>query len=43
MSAMDFGLQINYSGNIYSQKNGPNRNFAEYWERMPVDKAFYKI
>ena len=39
----DFGLQINYSGNIYSQKNSPQSDFAELWERMPVDKPSTKF
>ena len=36
VSAMDVNLSINYNGDTYSQMNGPNRNFMEYWERMPV-------
>ena len=30
-----FGLKTNIEENIYSQKNNPNSNFAELWERMP--------
>jgi hypothetical protein len=29
-------LSIDYKDDIYSQMNGPNRQFMEYWERMPI-------
>lgn len=29
-------LFIDYKGDRYSQMNGPNQEFMEYWERMPV-------
>jgi len=34
--AMDVTLSIDYKDDIYSQMNGPNRDFMEYWERMPI-------
>jgi hypothetical protein len=34
--AMDVILSIDYKDDIYSQMNGPNRQFMEYWERMPI-------
>ncbi len=34
--AMDVTLSIDYKDDIYSQMNGPNRQFMEYWERMPI-------
>lgn len=34
--AMDVTLSIDYKNDIYSQMNGPNRQFMEYWERMPI-------
>lgn len=38
----DFGLQLDYKGNLYSQKQ-PQANFAELWERMPVEKPATKF
>ena len=38
----DFGLQLDYTGNLYSQKQ-PQANFAELWERMPVEKPATKF
>ena len=34
--AFDVALTVDYKGDRYSQMNGPNREFMEYWERMPV-------
>ena len=34
--AIDVTLSIDYKDDIYSQMNGPNRDFMEYWERMPI-------
>jgi hypothetical protein len=34
--AMDVTLSIDYKDDIYSQMNGPNMQFMEYWERMPI-------
>jgi len=34
--AMDVILSIDYKDDIYSQMNGPNRQFMEYCERMPI-------
>ena len=34
--AMDVTLSIDYKDDRYSQMNGPNRPFMEYWERMPI-------
>ena len=30
-----FGLKTDIHDNVYSQKNSPDSEFAEYWERMP--------
>ena len=37
--AMDVTLSIDYKDDIYSQMNGPNRQFMEYWERMPISSS----
>ena len=42
LGAYDFGLQLDYKGNLYSQKQ-PQANFAELWERMPVEKPATKF
>ena len=33
--AWRFGLKTDIDENVYSQKNNPDDEFAEYWERMP--------
>lgn len=33
-TAWRLGLKINIDENVYSQKNSPDSEFAEYWERM---------
>ena len=33
--AWRFGLKTDFHANVYSQKNNPDSEFAEYWERMP--------
>ena len=39
----NFGLKTNISDNNYSQINGPESKFAEYWERMSIDKPKTKF
>ncbi len=36
LPALDVTLNIDLKGDKYSQMNGPNREFMEYWERMPI-------
>ena len=37
--AMDVTLTVDYKDNRYTQKNGPNTEFMEYWERMPISSS----
>lgn len=37
--SMDVTLTVNYKDDKYSQMNGPNREFMEYWERMPIQNS----
>ena len=37
--AMDVTLTVDYKDDRYTQKNGPNTEFMEYWERMPISSS----
>lgn len=38
-----FGLSINFDESNFSQKNNPESEFMEYWERMPVKAPKSKL